>query len=96
VTVTAQDEWDNTVTGFTGEVTLTQQGGTAGGDGPPKVGVHINNTATNADDSYTFVGGDNGVHAFPVTCYTAETITKFTATGGGKTGDSGQVVVNEP
>ena len=39
---------------------------------------------------------DNGVHAFPVTCYTAETITKFTATGGGKTGDSGQVVVNEP
>ena len=97
VTVTAEDEWENTKTDFTGQVDLTQVGGTAGGDGPP-VGVHIINTATNADDHYTYTGGDSGVHNYPVTAYTAETITKFTATAvvGGKTGDSGAVVVNDP
>jgi hypothetical protein len=40
------------------------------------------------------VAGDNGSHEFSVTAYTAETITKFTATDGAKTGESGQVVVN--
>lgn len=81
---------------FCGTVTLTETGGTAGGDGPPKVGVHINNTAVNTDDNYTFAVGDNGVHAFAVTTYTAETITKFTASSGGKSGDSGAVVINNP
>jgi hypothetical protein len=94
VTVTAQDAWNNTKTDFVGATALTQTGGTAGGDGPPKVGVHIINTAVNTDDSYTFVAADNGVHAFPLTAYTAETITKFTAASGGKSGDSGAVVVN--
>jgi hypothetical protein len=94
VTVTAQDENNNTVVDFCGTVTLTQAGGTAGGDGPPKVGVHINHTAVNTDDNYTFVAADKGVHAFPVTAYTAEMITKFTAASGGKSGDSGAVVVN--
>ena len=92
--MTALDEWNNTAPTFGGEVTLSQTGGTAGSDGPPKAGVHINNTADTADDKYTFVAADNGQHAFPVTAYTAETITKFAASGGGKTGESGAVVVS--
>lgn len=94
VTVTAEDVGNNTVTDFGGTVTLTQLGGTAGDDGPPKVGVHINNTAGAGDDNHTYTPAENGVHTFPVTAYTAETITKFTATAGGKSGDSSPVQVD--
>jgi hypothetical protein len=95
VTVTAEDAWENTKDDYVGEVSLTQNGGTAGSENPNS-GVHINNTATLDDDSHSFLAADNGVHDFPVTCYTAETINTFEAAGDDKNGCSAAVVVAEP
>jgi len=94
VTVIAEDSDGDVVTSLTGNVTLSQTGGTTGSDGPPKVGVHINGTATTTDDEHALDATDAGVYQFSVVDYTAETITKFAASGAGKTGDSGQVVVS--
>jgi hypothetical protein len=81
VVVTALDAAGNRLEDFEGAVTLaTVPGrGTAPVVGPPRVGVFIGSTSLAGDDTYTFVHTDGGVHNFPVTCHTAETV-QFRAT----------------
>jgi hypothetical protein len=94
VTVVAVDNQGNIIEDFSGDVSLAQVGGTAGSDGEDRIGVWILGTAGTADDHHVFDGFDSGAWQFSVADYNAETITKFTASGGGKTGDSGAVVVS--
>ena len=71
-TVTAVDAGGNTVTGFTGTVTLGSNDA----------------SATYSPNPYTFVAGDNGSHAFSVTFNTAGTFTVTATSGattGGET-----------
>ena len=99
VTVTALDSAGNRVEDFEGAVTLSTVAGKGGAPvaGPPRTGVFIGNTGLAGDDSFTFSHADGGVHGFPVTCYTAETV-QFRAThapplGALVTGNSLDVVV---
>jgi hypothetical protein len=83
VTVTAQDAFNNTVTGYTGTVHFTT---TDGGSG---VAVPA---------GYTFVSGDNGVHTFTngVTLVTAgnQTVTATDTVTSSISGTSAAVAVN--
>ena len=95
VAVVAEDSRNDVKHDFTGRVTLSHTG-TAGKDGPPKTGVHINLTATKTDDFYGLAARDAGAHSFPIIAYTVEIIGKFTAKGGGKTGSSGPLEIFAP
>jgi hypothetical protein len=99
VTVTALDAAGNVAEDFEGPVLLGLAQGTAAAVGPQgqPVGVYIGNTQVAGDDTYTFAHTDEGVHVFPVTCHTAETV-QFTAThnppaGGAAIAATGQNVV---
>ena len=81
-TVTAQDLFNNTATGFTGTTHFTSSDPLAtSGAGLP------------AD--YTFVAGDNGVHIFPATLKTVgpRTITATDTANPSTTGTSGTITV---
>jgi hypothetical protein len=102
VLVTAIDAEGNRIDDFEGAVTLgiVPGSGTAGAIvGGVRRGVFIGGTTLPADDSHTYDHTNGGVHNFPVTCFTAETVrfrARHTPTGGGGviTADSANVVIN--
>src|SRR5207244_1888386 len=83
ITVTAQDQFNNTATGYTGTVHFTKSDSGTGSSVP-------------AD--YTFVAGDNGTHTFTngVTFVTAgnQTVTATDTVTSSITGTSNTVAVN--
>jgi hypothetical protein len=102
VVVTAVDAEGNRIDDFQGAVTLglVPGSGTAGAIvGGVRQGVFVGGTSLPADDTYTFVNTDGGVHNFPVTCYTAELVRfrashTIPATGAVITADSADIRVN--
>jgi hypothetical protein len=83
VTVTAQDTYGNTATGYTGTIHFTKSDSGAGSTLP---------------GSYTFVAGDNGVHIFTggVTLVTAgsQTVAATDTVNGSITGTTGSITIN--
>ncbi|MFH2137115.1 MAG: DUF2341 domain-containing protein [Candidatus Omnitrophota bacterium] len=97
VSVTAKDNYENTITNYTGQITLDTNGtaeaiswALSSGFGTFNDGGASVDTAT-----YTFSASDNGVAAFMVTDNQAETINIFVS-GDGKTDDDteGNMVVS--
>jgi hypothetical protein len=77
VTVTAQDAYNNSATGYTGTVSLTSS----------------DTAATFAPNPYTFMAGDNGLHTFSVTLNTpgSQTITARDTSNSGINGTSSPI-----
>ncbi len=92
--VTCCDAFDNVITDFTGRVRLAVVQGTAGAvNAGQKVGVHIGDSSTAADDFHEFESRDQGAFDFPVTAYTAETVQLRASTDGGVQSDSAEITV---
>ena len=82
VQVTAQDAFNNTITGFTGAV--TQSFTTNGAGGPAALGAFNSVPAS----PYTFLVGDNGVRMFAITDDLAEPNVTVNVSSGGKAGSA--------
>jgi hypothetical protein len=82
VQVTAQDAFNNTITGFTGAV--TQSFTTNGSGGPAALGAFSSVPAS----PYTFLVGDNGVKTFAITDDLAESNVTVNVSSGGKVGSA--------
>jgi hypothetical protein len=92
LTVIAQDADDNTVTGFTGNVTLNRVLGTAYAAGPPPAGVLVETAPATAGNAHAFVAADHGRFTFLVTPHTAETV-RFQAVSGAVSSNTPDIAI---